>query len=269
MADDFLHTTLGRTGLRVHRLGLSASYRPGQAAVRRAVELGLNYFFCYGFDSHMTAVLRDLFQKDREKYVVATGPYNFIWGHQNFRKTLEKRLRQLKADYIDIFLFLGVMKETQFSPQLRAELRALRDEGKIKAIGCSTHNRQFAGRLLASDEIDVIMMRYNAAHPGAERDIFPHLEHRQGVVSYTATRWRYLLKRPKGWPKDRRIPTAGDAYRFVLSNPNVHVCLTAPSNLKQLEENVAAVQKGPLSDTDMIFMREFGQAVHERKKWFM
>ena len=269
MADDFLHTTLGRTGLRVHRLGLSATHRPGKAAVHRAVELGLNYFFCYGFDNHMTGALRELFRKDRDKYVVATGPYNFIWGHQNFRKTLEKRLRQLGTDYLDIFLFLGVMKEKQFPPALRDELHKLRDEGKIKAVGCSTHDRTFAGRLLADDEIDVIMMRYNAAHPGAERDIFPHLSHNQGVVSYTATRWRYLLRRPNGWPKNGRVPTAGDTYRFVLSNPNVHVCMTAPSNLKQLEENIAAVQQGPLADTDMIFMREFGQAVHERKKWFM
>ena len=35
------------------------------------------------------------------------------------------------------------------------------------------------------------MIRYNAAHPGAERDIFPHLEARRpAVVAYTATSWR-------------------------------------------------------------------------------
>ena len=269
MTDDFLHTTLGRTGLKVHRLGLSATHRPGRNTVFRAVELGINYFFCYGFDTHMTGALRELLRKDREKYVVATGPYNFLWGHQSFRKTLEKRLRQLKTDYIDVFLFLGVMKEKQFPPRLRDELRRLRDEGKIRAVGCSTHDRKFAGRLLAGDEIDVIMMRYNAAHPGAEKDIFPHLQNGQGVVSYTATRWRYLLRRPRSWPREGRIPTPGETYRFVLSNRNVHVAMTAPSNIKQLEENVVAVQSGPLSEADMLFMREFGQAVREQKKWFM
>jgi predicted aldo/keto reductase-like oxidoreductase len=59
------------------------------------------------------------------------------------------------------------------------------------------------------------------------------------------------------------------AYRFVLSNPHVHVCLTAPSNVRQLEEDLAAVRQGPLSEEEMQFMREFGDAVHARKKWFM
>jgi aryl-alcohol dehydrogenase-like predicted oxidoreductase len=58
-------------------------------------------------------------------------------------------------------------------------------------------------------------------------------------------------------------------YRFVLSNPHVDVCMTAPSNGKHLEENLAAIRQGPLSDEEMGFMREFGEAVHRTQKWFM
>ena len=37
------------------------------------------------------------------------------------------------------------------------------------------------------NELDVYMIRYNAAHRGAEHDIFPHLAaYNPGVVSYTA-----------------------------------------------------------------------------------
>ena len=57
--NNFLQGTLGRTGLRVFRLGLSATYRPGRETVLRAVDAGVNYFFCYGFDSQMTKTLRD------------------------------------------------------------------------------------------------------------------------------------------------------------------------------------------------------------------
>jgi aryl-alcohol dehydrogenase-like predicted oxidoreductase len=90
-----------------------------------------------------------------------------------------------------------------------------------------------------------------------------------GVIAYTATRWTALLRRPKGWPKEERVPTPGMAYRFVLSNPAVHVCMTAPRSLKQFEENLAAVKEGPLSEEEMIFMRRFGEAVHSQRKWFM
>ncbi len=114
------------------------------------------------------------------------------------------------------------------------------------------------------------MIRYNAAHRGAETDVFPHLAaHGVGLVSYTATRWTYLIRRSRHWPKDRPIPTAGQAYRFVLTNPHVDVCVTAPRSEKELVENLAAARSGPLPDDEMSFMREYGDVVREHAGWFM
>jgi aryl-alcohol dehydrogenase-like predicted oxidoreductase len=267
---EFSHTTLGRTGMSVCRLGLSATNRPGKESVYRALDAGLNYFFAFGFDTQLVRVLRDLFQRNRADYIVATGAYNLLLGHPNLRRTLEKRLRQLRTDYVDIFLFLGVTKPRHCPDSLLEEMRRFREEGLVRAIGISCHDRVFAGVLVKRGALDVAMIRYNAAHRGAEQDIFPHLEaHNPGVVSYTATRWGFLLRRPRGWPKDGRIPTAAMCYRFVLSNPHVHVCMTAPSNLKQLEENLEVLSQGPLDAEEMRFMREFGDAVHRQRRWFM
>lgn len=114
------------------------------------------------------------------------------------------------------------------------------------------------------------MARYNAAHRGAETEVFPTLErHDVGLVSYTATRWRYLIRRNRKWPKERPIPTPGQCYRFVLSNPAVDVCLTAPSNEQQFLENLNAVRQGPLGEDEMRFMREYGDCVHQAGGWFM
>jgi aryl-alcohol dehydrogenase-like predicted oxidoreductase len=270
MQDSFLQGTLGSTGIRVFRLGLSASYRPGKKTVHLALDHGVDLFFCYGFDNQMIGVLREVLKKSRERYVVVTGAYNLIWWHPNLRRTLEKRLRQLQTDYIDVFLFLGVMKEKELTDHVKEELIRFREEGKVRYIGLSTHDRQLAGRLAEEGVFNAFMIRYNAAHRGAEEEIFPHLQtHDPGVISYTATRWTYLLRRPRRWPKDGRIPTAGECYRFVLSNPHVDVCMTAPSNPRQLEETMAAVKQGPLSEEDMVFMRQFGDVVHQSKRWFM
>ncbi len=270
MDESFLTSVLGRTGYRVHRLGLSASYRPGKRTVTAAIDAGINYFFAYGFDTQMVSTLRDVFRRDRERFLIATGAYNYIWGHSNLRKTLEKRLRQFRTDYLDVFLFLGVMKEKQFPLRLRDEMVRLREEGKVRAIGMSCHDRLFAGRLAEEGLLDVLMIRYNAAHRGAEQDIFPHLStHRPGIVGYTATRWTYLLRRPKTWPAGQPVPSAGLCYRFVLSNPNVHVCLTAPRSEKELAENLRALEAGPLSADESRLMIRFGDAVHQEKKWFM
>ena len=58
-------------------------------------------------------------------------------------------------------------------------------------------------------------------------------------------------------------------YRFVLSNPNVDVCLMAPSNAQHFAQNLADVRRGPLAEDEMRFMREFGDAVYRRGQWFM
>lgn len=260
----------GNTGISVTPLGLSASYFPGKKAVYAAAEEGVSVFFGYGFDVQMTRALRELMPSQRDKFTLITGAYNYIWLRQDIRKAFEKRLRQFKAEYIDVFLFMGVMKPAEYIPKVHEQLLKLKEEGKVRAIGLSSHDRSFLGTLAANGAVNALMLRYNAAHRGAEQDIFPHLAlHNPGIISYTATRWRYLLRRPKAWPKNARIPTAGECYRFVLSNPNVHVVLTAPRSERELRENIAAVQKGPLNEEDMKFMREFGDAVYNQKKWFM
>ena len=270
MTQVFTRASLGKISSSVFRLGLATSYRPGKEAVYKALDEGVNYFFYFGFDTQMVGVLREVVQRDREKYVVATGAYNYIWGHQNLRRTLEKRLRQLRTDYIDVFHFLGVMRPKEFTERVRDELAELRADPRVRGVAISCHNRKFVGELAAQGALDAIMIRYDAAHRGAEQETFPCLaQHQPGVVSYTATRWSYILRRPMGWPRDGRIPSAGMCYRFVLSNPNVDVCLTAPRSVKELEQNIAAVRQGPLPPEEMEFMRSFGDAVHRRNKWFM
>ena len=270
MEHDFLHTTLGKTGVEVFRLGLSGTYRPGKQVVYTALDQGVNYFFCFGMDSQMIGALKDIGGRERQNIVIASGAGSWLFGYQNLRRALEHRLRQLRTDYIDIFLFLGAARERHFPEKAREELNQLKEDGKVRWVGMSTHDRKFAGRLATEGALDVFMVRYNAAHRGAEVDIFPHLaQHNPGIVSFTATRWSYLMRRPKDWPRDAIIPDAGQAYRFVLSNPNVHVCMTAPSNQEQLEHNLAAVRKGPLQEDEMEFIKKFGDAVRHTKKWFM
>jgi aryl-alcohol dehydrogenase-like predicted oxidoreductase len=267
---EHMMTALGNTGMTVSRLGLSASYRPGKQAIYKALDEGVNYFFAYGFDGQMTSTMLDVVKTKRSDIVLATGAYNLIWAYPNLRRTLEKRLRQFGTEYLDVFLFLGVMKPKEFPPQALEEMQRFKEEGKVRAIGMSCHDRKFAGEMAAKNALDVLMIRYNAAHRGAEQDIFPNVQNKNvGIVGYTATRWSYLLRRPRNYPKNERVPTASECYRFVLSNPNVDVCMTAPKKLRELEENIAGVRRGALNQDDMSFMKSFGDVVYRQQKWFM
>jgi aryl-alcohol dehydrogenase-like predicted oxidoreductase len=266
----FSVTQLGALGRKVFRLGFSATYRPGRETVHEALDAGIQVFFAYGFDTQLIRVLREIPPHRRQQLVIVTGAYNLLWGHPHLRRTLEKRLRQFRTDYLDCFILLGVMGKEKFLDRALEEMDRFRQEGKIRAGGVSIHARQLAGELVRRGKVQALMLRYNAAHRGAEQDIFPHLAlHNPAVISYTATRWTALLRRPRGWPQDGRIPTPGLCYRFALSDPRVHVCLTAPSNRAQFKENLTAMREGPLDEEEMAFMRQFGDAVHARQTWFM
>ena len=57
--------------------------------------------------------------------------------------------------------------------------------------------------------------------------------------------------------------------REVLPSRREEILLTAPSNLTQLVENLAALEAGPLHPDDLRYMYEFGDIVHDRNKRFM
>jgi aryl-alcohol dehydrogenase-like predicted oxidoreductase len=267
---DFLLTPLGKLGTPVFRLGFSATYRPGKNAFHAAIDAGVNFFFYFGFDSQMTAPLREAIRGRREKFVLATGGYNWILWQSNLRKTLEQRLRQLRAGYIDVFLYLGALKGHHWTPRIAEDLQAVKESGLVRAVGLSTHHLPLAAQLAASGAVDLLMIRYNAAHRFAETQLFPHLnEHGPPVIAFTATCWARMTRRPHGYPPSAPVPSAGMCYRYALSNPRVAVCLSAPSNQQQLEENLAEIRKGPLDRGEMKFMQHFGDIVAARHRFFL
>jgi len=257
--DDFTCRDVPRLGRRLLRLGLSGSFGLDEAGCREALER-VQYVFWSPRMKALTPALRDALARDRDRYVVSAGPLlGFFPGA--VRRAAEAALRTLRVDSLDVLQLYWLGKMSAFTSAVQEEMARLREEGKVRALGVSIHDRPRAGKLADDSILDLLMVRYNAAHPGAEEEIFPHLARRRpAVVAYTATAWRKLLRAPGGWKG--KVPTAGDCYRFCLSSPHVDVVLTGPRSAAELRENLAAVEKGPLSLEEMEEMRAFGRAVH-------
>ena len=190
-------------------------------------------------------------------------------AHALLGPSLDVALLRLGLDYADVLL-LGNWTAPPPRSIVDAALE-LKAAGKARHLMISSHNRRSFESHIDDPTYDAIMLRYNAAHVGAEQDVFPLLPERgpeaerPGVVAYTATRWGTLLDRaliPKGEP----VPRASDCYRFALSHPDVDVALCAPRNRGELDEGLAALDRGPLSDDETAWMRRVGRHVYENAK---
>ncbi len=272
--EKFIHTKLPGVGKRVLRVGVAGSYGIDSNDVRWAADQGANYWVWGRGFGKVTDGIKAVIKRDRDKHVVGLLGLGFF-GWQ-VRRSVENALRQLDTDYLDVFK-LGWLGRTSFySKGIVETLLRLKREGKILSIGTSIHDRKRAGRLALKSEIDLFMIRYSAKHPGAEADIFPHLSKRNpAVVGYTALAWGQLIKPIKGvqmpsWPGrdgfDGPPLSPGLCYRFVLSNPDVHVVLTGPRNREQLRQNLDAIQQGPLDQDEMNWVRQYGRLVKSKKR---
>jgi aryl-alcohol dehydrogenase-like predicted oxidoreductase len=249
-------TKLGRTGLETSRLGLG----PGVEAVdvERAFERGINYLYWGSIRKPgFGAGIANLAPKHRAQMIVVVQSYTRAgWM---MRGSLERALKKLRIEYTD-FLLLGWWQQPPPARILDAAL-ALQAEGKARHILISCHNRPMFQTLAANPAFGAVMVRYNAAHPGAEREVFPLLgDPKPGVVAYTATRWGALID-PRHTPAGEATPRASDCYRFALTNPAVDVCLAGPSNAAQLDEALSALDRGPMSDEELAWMKRVGVSV--------
>ncbi|MCC7540123.1 MAG: aldo/keto reductase [Deltaproteobacteria bacterium] len=274
MSDGLPLRTLGATGLRVSPLGLAAmavrfggSAAPGLSAeeVERAFhEHGINTFLVHHrMRAQCEGVKRLIAAGHRDRLVLASEVSLPFAG--SVRRGLEKNLRALGTDHLDVWLVGWVRARWYLRHAVWSELCRLREQGKVRAVGFSAHDRKLATALARELPADVLMIRYNAAHRGAEREVFEPLRdlgaRRPGIVAYTATRWGMLLspQPQRGFP---RAMTGPECYRFALGHDMVDAVWCAARSPEELRDDVEGVREGPLSPERYEEVRRFGDAVH-------
>ncbi len=247
-------------GPSVSPVGVAGSYGIDADGVERAFhELGVNYFFITSKNDGVLEGLRRLIKKGHREELVIAGGANVPTGF-GVRAAIEKDLKRLGTDYVDVFQIFWVQYHWYVTGATWPAMQKLKDEGRAKMLGISIHDRKMARVLVDELQLDMMMIRYNAAHRGAEAEIFATLpEKRPAVVAYTATRWGRLLQ-----PADKhKAMTPEECYRFAITNPNVDLVLCGPKNYAELEQNARGVALGPLPKERIEEVRAFGDVVRK------
>jgi predicted aldo/keto reductase-like oxidoreductase len=231
----------------VRRLGLASrgDTRLTPDDVQYAVEHGVNFLNWPGTPDSMSEAVANLGRRRQD--VVVCVQYEARRA-DDARAELDAILRQLRTDYVDVLTFYYVEAASEWAeicgPGGAMEFcEAARRDGRVRLLGLTTHQRLLAAEWARSGLLDLLMIRYNAAHRGAETEVFPTTQALgMPVVVYTCLRWGALLRGTPDDPPGFTPPPAPAWYRFALQHPAVTVALMAPDNRRELEEDLTALE---------------------------
>jgi predicted aldo/keto reductase-like oxidoreductase len=227
----------------VLRLGLATRGNTSLSAddVHEALARGVNWLNWCGHVDGLCEAVRELGPRRSE---VAVAVQFSARTDREARRELRDTLRALNTEYLDAVTYYYVEQDEEWEqiigPGGAAEtVEAARREGVVRAIGLTSHQRRLAAKWVRSGRLDLLMVRYNAAHRGAEHDVFPVTRGLSvPVVAFTCQRWGALCRPTPDDPPGRQPPAPREWYRFVLSCPDVSVALMAPQGRAELEENL-------------------------------
>ncbi len=267
--------TLDRMQVPVCRLGLATrgNTHLTREDVLLALDRGLNYWNWCGHQDGMAEAIGEL-GSQRKRVVIAAQ----LWARdeQGVQTELQQVLDRLKVDCLDVATHYYVERLEEWKQIAGPEgalqgLRKAQDRGRVGVIGLTTHQRELALRILRESRLDLLMIRYNAAHRGAEGRIFPAAADLQvPLVAFTGLRWCDLLKPTPEDPVEFTPPRARDWYRFVLAHPSVSIALAAPGNRSELLHTLGLLDDWrPPTAEELQSMRAHGDRVHRHARAFV
>jgi predicted aldo/keto reductase-like oxidoreductase len=270
----FLHRPAAAFGKPVCRLGLATRGGTGLVPedIHVALERGVNFLNWPGGEDALSQAIADLGPRREDVLVCAQFEARTATAAAEELRSL---LALLKSDYVDVLTFYYVEQLEEWQ-EIRAPggalgyCRAAQRDGVVRRLGLTSHQRPLAAEIARSGLLDLLMIRYNAAHRGAEQQIFPVTDALGlPVLAYTGLRWGALLQPTPDDPPGFQVPRAPAWYRFVLQCPSVTVALAAPHDRRELEEDLTVLEAtGPLLAEEYEQLAEHGRRVRRHAGGF-
>lgn len=179
--------------------------------------------------------------QDRQRWVIASktgeeftdGRSSFDFSASHTRMSIERSLKRLNTDYLDIVLIhsdgndLDILQHSDCVETLQACKR----EGKVRAIGMSS--KTIEGGILAASLMDVVMVTWNLQQQDQAVVEYAR-EHSKGVLVKKA-----LMSGHAGTDKKAGVR---ESFASVFAEPGISSAIVGTINQGHLLDNVAMVK---------------------------
>ena len=297
---------LGRTGLEVSELGMGGLFvssvggelEQAREAVRRAIELGVNYVDTAPTYANSEEVLGKILPDIEQPFILSTkiggrpDPFN-PQDRDCLMASVEESLRLLNRDTIDILMVHEPDRPGQYDwwpdwedfggPALDL-LEDLKKDGTIRYTGLGGTTAYEMARLIRTGHFDVVLTAFNYSllWREAELEVLPAArEQNMGIVIGSALQQGALsrcftealdapwLNKPRreqlrvlyAYVEELGMSLPELALRFVISNPDISTVLMGARSREEVEQNVASVEVGPLPSDVMARLDEIAAMV--------
>ena len=255
------YRTLGKTGLKVTAVSMGVMNCSDPAVVLRAFDLGINFYDtadCY-MGGRNEEMVGKAFQGKRDKVYLQTKVH--AHDEQRMRASVERSLRRLRTDYIDVLVWHGHNSTDEVSDrELFDFMEKMKKEGKVRFSGFSSHSRM-APLLREAAQCgyhDVALVSYNFTHSKDLKEaVAMAAKAGVGIVAMKTQAGGYTKEKMEGLNPHQA------ALKYILRDPNVAAAVPGVTAIEQIDE-CAAVMGASLSRRDLRELKAYQAFLENR-----
>lgn len=241
---------LGNTGIKVSRLCFgSLTISPLQAKlpindgakiIKYAYDKGINFLDTAELYNNYAYIRQALNEIPRDKYVISTKSYSY--SKKTAEKSLNKALKEINTDYIDIFM----LHEQESEHTIRGHYEAIeyflkaKEKGIIRAFGISTHRISGVLGALKYNEIEIIHPIVNKIGIGIQDGNIDEMIDAVNLA-YEKGKGIYAMK-PLGG--GHLIKNAEDSFNYVRNIKSIHSIAVGMQSYDEVDGNVSIIEYG-------------------------
>ncbi len=233
------YRTLGKTGLKITVVSMGVMNCSNPAVLQRAFDLGINFYdtadcYMHGRNEEMVG---KIFKGRREKVYIQTKVHDN--DENKMRASVERSLRRLQTDYIDVLVWHGFHSPGEVSnPNLFEFMVKMKKEGKARFTGFSAHSNMASvlEEAAKSNFHDVALVSYNFTHSKKLKEaVALAAKSGIGIIAMKTQAGGYKKEKMGGLSPHQA------ALKYILRDQNVSMAVPGVTTIEQIEECAAVM----------------------------